>query len=158
MTFENYKNKQMKITEIIFGIIATVLFILHFFIKETNLIFAYFLVLYAMFCFFASIPIIFNKKANDVFYEKINPEQKVKYIAFAVATGFAISSSLVSISFKIFKWPGSGEMFKMSLFMLVVLLGLSIFFFVKKQKDFFKRVAVRTFIFSLIVSYYLFFS
>ncbi len=148
----------MKTTEIILGIVAITFFILHFFIKETVSIFAIFLVLYAMFYFFASIPIIFNKNANDVFYEKTDTEQKIKYIAFAVVTGFAISSSLISISFKIFKWPGYNEMFKMSLFMLVVLLGLSIFFFVKKQNVFFKRVAVRTLIFSLIVSYYVFFN
>ncbi len=147
----------MKITEIILGIVAIILFTLHFFIKETRLIFAIFSVFYAMFYFFASIPVIFNKKANDVFYAETNTEQKTKYIIFAVATGFAISSSLISISFKIFNWPGYSEIFKMSLFMLIVLLSVSIFFFIKNKSLFFKRVIIRTLIFSFVVIYHILF-
>jgi len=137
----------MKRVELILGTIAIILFILHFVANQFTTALAYYLIAYAMFWFFAGIPVILGKKYTSAFDELEKDQKQIIPMLIAAATGVFISVGLIGAAFKLLHWPGGDFDLYIGLAAAAILfIASAVLYFMKKNKLYLK-IIIRIFIF-----------
>lgn len=140
----------MKKFELIVGLIAIlgiVLKLLH--IPGSGLLTVLTLLTLSMFYYAFSFALFNGIRLRDIFKKASYKDTSVKRIIGAVGLGFALSTIIIGVLFKLQFWPGAMVQLMTGLVMTGLILLIATIFYFRSKADFYKRVFRRIAIYGI---------